>query len=147
MPAAAARLGVSRWHGVPSSRAARPGKSQLGGAGPGRVCGWRCRARRRPCAFLPSPVRRHRLGESLGTVPGSPLAPPERDAPGSPRSVQGRRCSQVRVQEGKGRADPTAPEAVGAPRCRTERPLTAEQQQQQQQREKVRAPPRSCLHG
>ena len=34
-------------------------------------------------------------------------------------------------QDAKGREDPTTPKEVGAPRRRTQRPLTAEQQQQQ----------------
>lgn len=124
-------LGVSRWHGVPSSRAARLGTSQLGGAGPGRVCGWRCRARRRPCTFLPSPVRRHRLGESLGTAPGhpSPLRSGARQTrPGRCRGGGAARCG---CRKAKAARIPQPQGRLG-PRCRTERPLTAEQQQQQQ---------------
>ena len=61
----------------------------------------------------------------LGTVP------PEPGAPGWPRSVLRRRSSQVQRQDANGRGDPTTREEVGAPRGRTQRPLTAEQQQQQ----------------
>ena len=38
-------------------------------------------------------------------------------------------------QDAKGRADPSTPEELGAPRGRTQRPLTAEQQKQQEKQE------------
>ena len=49
-------------------------------------------------------------------------------------------------QDAKGRGGPTTREEVGAPRGRTQRPLTSEQQQKQQ-RDRVGAPQRPSPHG